>query len=60
MSILSIPLLLPVVIIVVRASLGALFGMELEQNLVYLGALLALNALVVILGYLLFPYLWRE
>ena len=60
MAILSIPLLLPVVIIVVRASLGALFGMDLEQNLVYLGALLAINALVIILGYLLFPYLWRD
>jgi len=60
MSILSIPLLLPVVIIVVRASLGAMFGLDFEQNLVYLGALLALNTLVIILGFLLFPYLWRE
>lgn len=60
MAVLSIPLLLPIIIVVVRSSMGTLMGMTLNDNLVFLGALLAINALVVILGYLLFPYLWRD
>lgn len=60
MAVLSIPLMLPVIIVVVRASISAMFGLSLEENtinLVYLGTL---NTLVIVLGYLLFPYLWRE
>lgn len=60
MAVLSIPLLLPVIIVVVNASLNALFGFSLAQNTPNFMYLLALNTLVVILGYLLFPYLWRE
>ena len=57
MAILSIPLLLPAVIIIVKASQLALMGMNLQQNLAYLGGLLLLNALVTAMGYLLFqPY----
>lgn len=60
MAILSIPLLLPAVIIIVKASQLALMGMNFQQNLAYLGGLLLLNALVTAMGYLLFPYIWRE
>ncbi len=60
LAILSIPLLLPIIIVVVRASIGALMGVEDTSLWTYIGALLALNALVVILGFLLFPYLWRD
>ncbi len=60
MAILSIPLLLPAIIIIVKASQLSLMGMSLEQNLAYLGGLLVLNALVTAMGYLLFPYIWRE
>jgi heme exporter protein B len=59
MAILSIPLLLPAVIVIVKASQLALMGMNLQQNLAYLGGLLLLNALVTAMGYLLFPYIWR-
>lgn len=60
MAVLSFPLLLPIIIVVVRASMGALMGFNLNDNLIYLAALTAINALVVVLGYLLFPYLWRD
>ncbi len=60
MAVLSIPLLLPVIIIVVNASLSAMFGLPLEENLTNLMYLAALNTMVIILGYLLFPYIWRE
>ena len=60
MAILSIPLLLPVVIIIAKASLVAMFGLPIAENTTFLGALVALNTLVLALGYLLFTYLWRE
>lgn len=60
MSILSIPLLLPAVIIIVKASQLALMGMSMAQNAAYLAGLFVLNLLVTAMGYLLFPYLWRE
>jgi heme exporter protein B len=60
MSILSIPLLLPAVIIIVKASQLSLMGMSMAQNAAYLAGLLVLNLLVTAMGYLLFPYLWRE
>lgn len=60
MAILSIPLLLPAVIIIVKASQLALMNMSLAQNASFLLGLVALNALVTAMGYLLFPYIWRE
>ena len=60
MAILSIPLLLPAVIIIAKASQLALMGMSVQQNGMFLLGLLALNLLVTLMGYLLFPYLWRE
>lgn len=60
MAILSIPLLLPAVIIIVKASQLSLMGMTMAQNGAYLAGLLVLNLLVTAMGYLLFPYLWRE
>ena len=60
MAILSIPLLLPAVIIIVKASQLALMGTSMLQNVAFLSGLLVLNLLVTAMGYLLFPYLWRE
>ena len=60
MAILSIPLLLPAVIIIVKASQLALMGINLQQNSAFLLGLVVLNGLVTAMGYLLFPYLWRE
>jgi heme exporter protein B len=60
MAVLSMPLLLPSVIIIVKASQLALMQMTVTQNASFLLALAALSALVCAMGYLLFPYLWRE
>jgi heme exporter protein B len=60
MAILSIPLLLPVIIVVVKASMGAIFGFAIEENSLFFGALAGMWALVTALGLLLFPYLWSE
>jgi len=60
MAILSIPLLLPVIIVVVKASMGAIFGFDVAENTMFFGALAGMWALVTALGLLLFPYLWSE
>lgn len=60
MSILSIPLLFPLLLIAMRISLLAAMGSSFASCTNYLLALGALNVMVVVLCYLLFPYLWRE
>jgi heme exporter protein B len=60
MSILSIPLLFPLMLIAMRISLLAALGSSFASCTNYLLALGALNVMVVVLCYLLFPYLWRE
>lgn len=60
MAILSIPLLMPILIIVIKLSAMAVTGMLLEEPADYIIALAGLNVLTVALGYVLFPYLWHE
>jgi heme exporter protein B len=60
MAILSIPLLMPILIIVIKLSSMAVSGMLLEDPTMYLIALGGLNIVTAALGYLLFPYLWHD
>ena len=60
MAILSLPLLLPLVLTVLRASRLALLGETWEVLFAPIGSLLLLNALPAILGWILFPYLWKS
>ncbi len=60
MAILSLPLLIPMLSIVIKLSVMAVSGMELENPANYLLALGAFNVLTIALGYILFPYLWHE
>lgn len=60
MAILSIPLLMPILIIVIRLSAMAVTGMELQDPTGFLLALGALNIVTAALAYVLFPYLWHE
>jgi heme exporter protein B len=61
MSILSFPLILPLLLSLMKAS-----NMALEQagngmaGMKILGALFFLNVIVITLSYILFPYLWRN
>jgi heme exporter protein B len=59
-SILSIPLLFPMLLLSMRSSLLACLGNSSSDFSVYLIGLLALSVLIVSLGVLLFPYLWKE
>ncbi|MDG1880887.1 MAG: heme exporter protein CcmB [Schleiferiaceae bacterium] len=60
MSILSIPLLLPTLLVSLRASKLALLGQSIEQIYpIWIGEL-SLCGLSLALGAILFPYLWRS
>jgi heme exporter protein B len=60
MSILSIPLMFPLLLICMRISLMTASGLGIAECGNYLMALGALNLMIVLLCYLLFPYLWRD
>ncbi len=60
MAVLSIPLLMPFLLILIKGSLLAIVGAGWEDVQPYMVGLVLLNAIVTGLGYLLFPYLWRE
>lgn len=61
MSILSFPVLMPLILVVIRLSKQAVDGIEwagVGFNFIWI--LIALNALTIALSFLLFPYLWRD
>ncbi len=61
MSILSLPVLMPLILVVIRLSKQAVDGIEwagVSMSLV--ATLAALNILSVTLAWLLFPYLWKD
>lgn len=60
MPILSFPILLPLLMTTIRLSKNAIDGLDwsVSQSLIII--LLALNTMIVALGYLLFPYIWKE
>ena len=60
MAVLSLPLVLPELLLVIRLSLDAVAGLPLSETGSEMGSLVALDALLLAVGYLLFPYLWRE
>ena len=61
MSILSFPVLMPLILVIIRLSKQAVDGIEwagVSADLMVI--LLALNVLSVALSFLLFPYVWRD
>ena len=60
MAILSFPIILPLLITIIHASKNAIDDLGWSVNGKYIIVLLALNALISALSYLLFPYLWRD
>jgi heme exporter protein B len=61
MSILSFPVVMPLILLAIRLSRQAVDGIEWAGiNTSYLVILGALNVLTITLSVLLFPYLWRD
>jgi heme exporter protein B len=60
MSILSFPVLIPMIMVATKAGKKAVDGLDFSLIIPDLGVLLALNVMVVLLALLLFPFLWRD
>lgn len=60
MAILSFPVVMPLLLILMKVSAAALSVGSVSGNLKYLAALAMLNAIVIAMSYVLFPYLWRD
>jgi heme exporter protein B len=60
MSILSFPVILPQLLLVLKLSKKAADGFPIVSGEKQLIALGAINLTIIIVSYLLFPYLWRD
>ncbi len=60
MSILSFPLLLPLLLISVKISVNAINQLPISMNYKYIFSLLALDTIVVLLAVIFFPQVWKE
>ena len=60
MSVLSFPLIIPLLITTIQFSKNAIDGLERSLDFKYIIILVSINLLVVALASILFPYLWRE
>lgn len=60
MAILSFPVVLPLLLILMKVSSSALSGGLFVENIRSLGALFMLNLVIMVLSFILFPYLWRD
>jgi heme exporter protein B len=60
MAVLSFPMLLPALMTIMKASKNAVDGLDPSVSYSYWLILILLNIVVTALGFLLFPYLWRD
>lgn len=60
MAVLSFPIILPVLLMVMKLAENALDGLDRSVSLDEISTLLAIDAIVIVLSYMLFPYLWRS
>lgn len=60
MAILSFPLILPIMISGIKASLFCIENIYFDKILIQMTVLLLLNFLILALSYILFPYIWKD
>ena len=60
MAILSFPVIIPFLITLIGLSKNAIDGLNRSASLQEIAILLGIEAIVVALSYILFPYLWRN
>lgn len=60
MAILSFPVIIPVLVLLIKLSKNAMDGLDRSVSMDEVVLLLAINAIVITLSLLLFPYLWRD
>ncbi|MEQ9424489.1 MAG: heme exporter protein CcmB [Cyclobacteriaceae bacterium] len=60
MAILSFPVIIPMLLMIIKTSKNAMDGIAMSESLDEILVILALNAIIITLALLLFPYLWRN
>lgn len=60
MAILSMPLLLPILLLSIKLTKNATDGLTWGDSADEIGTLLAVDAIGIALGYILFPFLWKN
>jgi len=60
MAILSFPIIIPVLIVLIKLAKNAVDGLDRSVSLDDIGLMLVINALIMSVSLLLFPYLWRD
>lgn len=60
MPVLSFPLIIPLLLVLIKASKKAMDGLDASLIWPDLLVLLAINVIMVALAWLLFPFLWRD
>ena len=59
-AVLGFPVVIPLLLVIIRASKNALEGLERSVYVDQVLMLLAINVIILAVSYLLFPYLWRS
>jgi heme exporter protein B len=60
MAILSFPIIIPILLMAIRVSKNAIDGLDWSVSLDKIVTLMAINVIVAVTAYILFPYLWRS
>jgi heme exporter protein B len=60
MAVLGFPIVLPMLLLLMKVSKNAIDGLARSVSYDEIGTLLAINAIIVAVSYLLFPFLWRS
>ena len=60
MAVLSFPIILPMLLMLIRLSKNAMDGLNWSTSYDEILTLLAIDAIVITISYLLFPFLWRS
>lgn len=60
MAVMSFPVILPILLMVIKLSKNAMDGLDRSASTDEILVLVAINAIVLAVSYLLFPYLWRS
>jgi heme exporter protein B len=60
MAILSFPVIIPILLMTIRVSKNAIDGLDWSVSVDKIITLLAINAIIAVTAYILFPYLWRS
>lgn len=60
MAVLSFPIILPLLLMLLKISKNAMDGLDRSVSSSEIGTVLAIDAIVLTLSWLLFPFLWRS